>query len=255
MPDFGGGQTVLQDAYMDVRYLPYASLRIGKFKEPLSLERLQSGAELLFIERTISQNLAPNRDVGIQLYGDIADSVFTYQLGLFNGLFDGNSSDTDNQTDKDFAGRLFAQPFRGTDLGPLKGLGFGLAGTYGQQTGESESSLAFKTAGRSSFYRYVAAANVTGKGPQWRIAPQANYYWGPFGFMGEYIVSDSHIKGTLGATPDPVTHPRADERSLGWFVQASWVLTGEDASYKAVVPIDNFDPPNRRWVLLKSLAG
>jgi len=33
MPDFGLGTTSLQDAYMDVRYLPYASIRAGKFKE------------------------------------------------------------------------------------------------------------------------------------------------------------------------------------------------------------------------------
>ncbi len=247
MPDFGLGNTVLQDAYMDVRYLPYASIRAGKFKEPVSLERLQSGADLLFIERAISQNLAPNRDVGVMLYGDVADSVFSYQLGAFNGVFNGGSSDGDNQTDKDFAGRVFVQPFRATDIDPLKGFGFGVAGSYGQRTGEPESTLNFKTAGRSNFYQYVSAANVTGKGTQSRIVPQAYYYVGPFGLMGEYLRTESHIKGTLGTAPNPITHPEAGERARGWFVQASYVLTGEDASYKTVVPIDNFDPLNGRW--------
>jgi phosphate-selective porin OprO/OprP len=246
MPDFGGGQTVLQDAYMDVKYFPYAVLRAGKFKEPFSLERLQSGTDLLFIERAISQNLAPNRDVGIQLSGDVASSAFTYQLGIFNGVFDGASSDGDLQTDKDFVGRVFTQPFINTDWNPVKSLGFGLAGTIGKRSNEPESALTYKTAGRSNFYRYQANANVIGKGTQWRISPQAYYYWGPFGAMGEYIVSDGSIRGTLGTAPD-VTHPRADEHSTGWFLQASWVLTGENASYKGVVPIDNFDPFNRRW--------
>jgi len=247
MPDFGLGTTSLQDAYMDVRYLPYASIRAGKFKEPVSLERLQSGAELLFIERAISQNLAPNRDVGIVLYGDIANSAFTYQLGVFNGVFDGGSSDGDNATDKDFAGRVFAQPFVGAGIDPLKKLGFGIAGTYGQRTGDPESTLNYKTEGRSNFYQYVSTANVTGKGGQYRIVPQAYYYFGPFGLMGEYLRTESHIKGTLGTAPDPVTHPRADERDRGWFLQASYVLTGEDASYKSVVPINAFDPLNGRW--------
>jgi len=247
MPDFGQGQTVLQDAYMDVRYFPWASIRAGKFKEPVSLERLQSGADLLFIERAISQNLAPNRDVGFMLYGDSPDAVFSYQLGIFNGVFDGGSSDGDNQTDKDFAGRFFIQPFRATDFDPLKGLGFGLAGTYGERTGEPESALAFKTAGRSNFYRYDSTANVTGKGHQWRIVPQVYHYWGPFGLMGEYIRSDSHIKGTIGTAPSPVTNPEANEHNKGWFAQASWVITGEDASYRTVVPINNFDPMNGRW--------
>jgi phosphate-selective porin OprO and OprP len=248
MPDFGGGTTVLQDAYMDVRYLPYASFRAGKFKEPVSLERLQSGAELTFIERSIEDNLVPNRDVGFMLYGDLADSTFTYQLGIFNGVANGaKSSDGDNQTDKDFAGRVFVQPFRSIDVPPLKGFGFGVAGTIGQRTNEPESDLTYKTAGRSNFYQYIGAANVTGKGDQWRFVPQAYYYVGPFGVMGEYARTESHVKGTLGAAPNPITHPEADERNWGWFTQASYVLTGEDASYKAVVPIDNFDPMNGRW--------
>ena len=248
MPDFGGGTTVLQDAYMDVKYFPYASFRAGKFKEPVSLERLQSGAELTFIERSIFDNLVPNRDVGFMLYGDVADSTFTYQLGIFNGVANGaRSSDGDNQSDKDFAGRVFVQPFRSIDVPALKGFGFGVAGTIGQRTNEPESDLTYKTAGRSNFYQYISAANVTGKGDQWRLVPQAYYYVGPFGLMGEYARTESHVKGTLGAAPNPVTHPEADERNWGWFTQASYVLTGEDASYKAVVPIDNFDPMNGRW--------
>jgi len=248
MPDFGQGQTVLQDAYMDVRYWPWASVRAGKFKEPVSLERLQSGAELTFIERSIFDNLVPNRDVGFMLYGDVADATFQYQLGIFNGVANGaQSSDGDNQTDKDFAGRVFVQPFRTIDVDALKGFGLGVAGTYGQRTGEPESSLNFKTAGRQNFYQYISSANVTGKGEQWRFVPQAYYYVGPFGAMGEYGRTESHIKGTLGTAPNPITHPDADERTRGWFVQASYVLTGEDASYKAVVPIDNFDPLNGRW--------
>ena len=64
MPDFGGtgGTSItatLQDAYADVKYFPYARFRAGKFKEPFSLERLQSGSDLLFVERSISNSLAP----------------------------------------------------------------------------------------------------------------------------------------------------------------------------------------------------
>src|SRR6185503_12366863 len=54
MPDFGGASTVLQDAYARVTYFPYAQLTAGKFKSPMSLERLQSGADLTFIERSIA---------------------------------------------------------------------------------------------------------------------------------------------------------------------------------------------------------
>lgn len=245
MPDFGGGSTTLQDGYIDVNYFnPYVSLRAGKFKEPFSLERLQSGSELLFIERSIAQNIAPNRDVGVQLSGNVADGIFQYQLGIFNGLVDGGSSDGDLNSDKDFAGRVFVQPLKGAGVAAVEQLGVGLAGTYGNRT-DDNGAVNYRTAGRSSFYRY-ANNTVTGKGNQWRIAPQASWFWGPFGFMGEYYKSESAIKGTVG-TGDAATNPSADENSDGWFVQASWVLTGEEASYKMVTPINNFDPWNGRW--------
>ena len=45
-PDFGQGKVTLQDAYLNITYWDYASLRTGKFKAPLDLERLQSDRDL-----------------------------------------------------------------------------------------------------------------------------------------------------------------------------------------------------------------
>ena len=63
-PDFGQGRVTLQDAYINMTYWDYASLRTGKFKAPLDLERLQSDRDLEFSERSEIQNLVPNRDTG-----------------------------------------------------------------------------------------------------------------------------------------------------------------------------------------------
>jgi phosphate-selective porin OprO/OprP len=242
MPDFGGGNTVLQDAYGEINYFPWASLRAGKFKPPVSLERLQSGSELTFIERSILQNLVPNRDLGVQLAGDFLDSTFTYQVGIFNGVIDTEAGrDNDLTDDKDFAGRVFAHPFRPLEIGALRNLGFGLAGTYGNRHNESLSALAYKTAGRANYFVYNADAKVIGQGPQYRINPQLYYYFGPFGLMGEYAVSKQRVEGTAGG------FTRADYDSKGWFLQASYVLTGEDNTYKSVTPINNFDPLQGRW--------
>jgi phosphate-selective porin OprO/OprP len=244
MPDFAGSTLVLQDAYADINYLPYASIRAGKFKEPFSLERLQSGAELLFIERSLAQNISPNRDVGIQLFGNVLENSLEYQLAVFNGVQDGGNSDEDRNSDKDFVGRVFTQPFKTLGIPALESLGFGVAGTYGNRT-DDNGAVNFRTTGRSSFYRY-ANSTVTGKGTQWRVAPQGYWFWGPFGFMGEYYKSEGRIKGTVGTGDDAVTSS-ANENTDGWFAQASWVITGEPASYKMVTPINNFDPFNGRW--------
>ena len=65
MPDFGGGTTVLQDAYIVARFFPQFRVRAGKFKPPVGLERLASASDILFVERALPTGLVPNRDLGV----------------------------------------------------------------------------------------------------------------------------------------------------------------------------------------------
>jgi len=248
MPDFGLGTTTLQDAYMDINYFgPEVKLRAGKTKVPFSLERLQSAQNLLFIERAISQNLAPNRDVGFYLFGDLLDSIVGYQAGVFNGEQDGGSVDGDVNDGKELAARLFGFPFKETDLPYLQGLGVGLAGTYGADDGGNDvTNTNYRTSERVSFFRYRSPSNttVTAQGNRNRVSPQGYYFWGPFGLQGEYIRSKVGVQWE-GNTSGAITQREFDNE--GWFVQASYVLTGEDATYGTLVPINNFDPRNGRW--------
>lgn len=248
MPDFGGtgGTTInpsIQDAYADVKYWPYARFRAGKFKEPFSLERLQSGTDMAFIERSIANYLAPNRDVGFMLHGDVfGNKLFYYELGIFNGVVDGGSTDGDANSDKDFAGRIFLHPFVTTDWDWAKGFGVGFAGTYGNDSDDPIDGTRVRTDGLSTIYRI--ASGTVGDGIHSRWSPQFYYYWGPFGMMGEYIWSDQDARLENSETGE-VTKGRFTNN--GGFIQASWVLTGEDATYKRVVPYNNFDPANGYW--------
>jgi len=72
MPDFGQGRTVIQDAYVTARFKPAAQLTVGKFKSPVGLERLQSANDMRWVQRAFPTSLAPNRDMGLQLGGDLA---------------------------------------------------------------------------------------------------------------------------------------------------------------------------------------
>ena len=249
MPDFGNGSTVLQDAFARITYFPYAQLTAGKFKSPMSLERLQSGAELTFIERSLVNNFAPNREVGIALGGSVLGDRLSYQVGVFDGSVDGGLNDGDTTSDKDIQGRVFAEPFKGTDIGPLKGLGLGLGATYGTAKAESYSGINYRTAGRSTFFRFDTPTGTTVNfdGTRTRFAPQAYYYWGPFGFMGEYMLGTTDLERVVVPRTGPTQRTDGELDTDGWFGQVSYVLTGEDATYKQVVPINNFDPWNGRF--------
>jgi phosphate-selective porin OprO/OprP len=242
VPDFAGSSPQIFDAYMNYRYAPWLQLRAGKFKVPIGLEQLQSDQYTFFNERALPTALVPNRDIGFQLWGDVADGRLSYAAGVFNGVGDGrNSANSDFEDHREFAGRLFFQPFNGTDITPLQKLGFGLAGSWGNVSSNSTGlPSGLLTDGQQQFFAYTN--NVVANGTHWRLSPQGYYYYGPFGFMGEYVISDQKVtKGKVSA----------DLQNTAWQVTGSWVLTGEDVSYSGVTPKHPFDPRANHWGALQ----
>jgi phosphate-selective porin OprO/OprP len=243
MPDFGVGTTVLQDAHIDVRLSPAFRIRAGKFKPPVGLERLQSGADLLFVERALPTNLVPNRDLGIQLGGDIAGGVVSYAVGVFNGVPDGTSADADTNNDKDAAGRIFFQPFiKGT--GPFKNLGFGVSASQGKQVGTftAPNLSPYKTPGQQNFFTYRADSTAVGTtvadGTRYRLSPQGYFYSGPFGLLAEYVISRQDVRRDLVS---------ATLEHKSWQVAGSWVIAGGEPTYRSVNPKTVFDPAAHTW--------
>jgi phosphate-selective porin OprO and OprP len=244
MPDFGQGTTTLYDAYMEARFSPYFKVRAGKFKPPVGLERLQSAADTLFVERALPTNLVPNRDLGIQVSGDVNGGVVSYQAGVFNGAVDlGNQADADTNNSKDTEGRIFFQPFLAAG-GPLKNLGFGVAATTGIHEGTvtAPGLPSYRTPAQQTFFSYrsdgTAAGTVVANGRHTRFAPQGYFYSGPFGLLAEYVESKQAV--TRGAVS-------ADLQHTSWQTAASWVLTGDEASFRGVSPKKVFDPAAHTW--------
>jgi phosphate-selective porin OprO and OprP len=239
-PDFGQGASVLFDAYADVKVAPAFAVRVGKFKPPVDLERLQSASDIVFAERSLATNLAPNRDVGLQLSGDISSGVFTWQAGVFNGVPDLGNGDTDLSDAKDFAGRVFVQPFK---RGTLAGLGVGISGTAGLERGNTTTSglASYRTPGQQTFFRYASSAstpatNAFADGQRARLAPQAYFYSGPLGLHGEYIQSWQEVTRVATATTT------AKLKHTAWQTTGSYFLTGEKNSFRSAAPKRPFDP-------------
>lgn len=250
MPDFGQGQTVLYDAYMEARFNPAFRVRAGKFKPPIGLERLQSATDILFVERALPTNLVPNRDLGIQIGGDVAGGAVSYALGVFNGVPDLGNGDTDSNNDKDVAARVFFQPFVAGN-GPLKGLGFGVGASQGNQTGTLTATglPAYRTPGQQTFFSYrsdgTAAGTVVADGTRFRLAPQGYFYSGPFGLLAEYTISRQDVQRNL--VSDTLEHK-------AWQVAASWVLAGGEASFRGVNVKKVWDPAAHTYGALEIAA-
>jgi phosphate-selective porin OprO/OprP len=237
-PDFGQGTTVLFDAYTDVKIAPAFAVRAGKFKPAVDLERYQSASDIVFAERALATNLAPNRDVGLQLSGDLGSGAFTWQAGVFNGVPDLGNGDGDVSDAKDFAGRVFFQPFK---TGTLGGLGVGVAGTTGLERGTAAAPAlaSYRTPGQQTWFRYASstttpANNVFANGRRARLAPQAYLYTGPLGLHAEYIQSWQAVS-RAGAATVKLKH-------TAWQTTGSFFLTGEKNSFKSAAPKKAFDP-------------
>jgi len=234
MPDFGGGTSALFDAYVEGRFSKLLRVRAGKFKPPLGLERSQSATDLAFVERAAPTGLAPQRDVGLQVGGEALDGHFEYQVGAFNGSIDGAMADTASSDGKDYAARIFWQPFGSADGTPRTvDLGIGLAASRGDQSGSATAPglPSFRTAGSQTFFSYRADGTATGTaiadGRRTRLLPQAWLYVGRFGALFEYTRSEQHVRR------DQVERDLENE---AWQTQLSWVLTGERNSFRGVEP-------------------
>lgn len=263
-PEFAGNgagdAASIVDAYIDLKFNPAFTLRAGKVKGPVALERLQSGGAITFIERGFPTELAPNRDLGLQLQGEFAESTISYTLGYYNGTADGRDvtgGDVDNR--KEVGARLFFEPFK-NEPGVLQGLGFGIGSSFGtKQQGSNNAAGAnsflprYRTPGQNSFFNYrgavtgnasatppvAASTGVYADGDHTRIAPQLYFYRNSFGLLAEHISSEQELA---------IDTARESLKNTAYQVVTSYVLTGEDASFRGVTkPVNPYTAGGEGW--------
>ncbi len=258
MPDFGQGRSVIQDAWVTARFNPSAQLTVGKFKSPVGLERLQGSGDIRWVQRAFPTALVPNRDIGLQLGGEVGGGRLSYQAAYLNGSTDVSSSetftDTDINDDKEYALRLFAQPFAESESFALRGLGFGVAGTYTDQAGNATQPLlpSFRSPGQATFFRYRAAGTTPGTiadGERTRIAPQAYYHFGGLGLMAEYTEVSQDVSRVVTAGNRTGTVD-----TDAWQFAASYFLTGEEAAFRGFKPKTTFSPSEGTWGAFEVVA-
>ena len=246
-PEFGGNAVSLLDFWGELRFAPAANIRVGRFKEPVGLENLQSSRAVTFIERGLPTGLVPGRDIGVQLHGQLLEQTLSYAVGIFNGAADGGDAtppDADNR--HDIAGRIFAEPFR-NNPGLLQNLGIGVAGTIGNDAGNAGSGAgspansaaivsAYKTTGQNKFFSYRGA--TLAEGSRSHLSPQAYWYNRNYGLLAEYVISRQQLVN--GANAGSV-------KNQSYEFTANYVLTGEDASYKGIKPKSPFRAGADGW--------
>jgi hypothetical protein len=141
-------------------------------------------------------------------------------------------------------------PFADADSFALRGLGFGIAGTYVDVSGDPTNSLlsTYRTPGQQVFFRY--RGNTTGlpagatyaDGERLRFTPQFYYSYGQFGLLGEYaeVRQDVTRRTASGVRSDSLDNS-------AWQLAAHWFLTGEEESFRGFKPGSVFDWDKGTW--------
>ncbi len=254
--NLAAGTVDLLDVNLDWKIRPELNLRVGKFKPPTGLERLLATPRAPFVEGSFVTALQPNRDLGIQLFGELfgkngGQGLVEYQAGLFDGARDGQNNTTDNNNDKDLYVRLFSNPFARTDIDLLRGFSVGVSGSRGYHNdynspavravvGSSSNAIsgtisvtvtpsvtngiASYSTGRQTFFSYNNTDD-TSEGLLTRLSPQASYYYGPLGLIAEYTQTTQTVR--LAAFSNDLTN-------TAWALTGSYFLTGEKNAYKSI---------------------
>jgi phosphate-selective porin OprO/OprP len=232
-PDFGSGTFTLQDAYLDTRFSPAFVVRVGKGKTPFGLERLTPASTVVFFERGLPNALVPNRDVGLQVLGDLPGGSVSYAVAVMNGVPDGGSGDADTDDSKDVIGRIVVRPFgpQAADRDkqkPSSGLTLAFAGSTGSQSG------ALPTIRTSSLFQsFLTYTGASADGRLNRYSPQASYYFKRFGGFSEYVHTSVPMR--RAAVHRRIAHD-------GWQLAGSFALTaGDTVSDRGVRPAHDFD--------------
>jgi phosphate-selective porin OprO/OprP len=262
LPDFGNGKVVVQDSFMNVHYWDEFQFMVGKFKEPVSYEELIFDRFVPTLERSLIDQLAPARDVGMMVHGEnLLKNQLDYAVGVFNGEING---DVDTNKIHDFAGRIAWRPFN-YDVLPdyLHLIQFGISGTAGvEQEALSLTGVGNETIRTPAGVPWLTfEKNAYANGIRTRAYPEFSYFYDQLGFMAEYLRMDQQIQSGMqetvtttttvktGKTTTKVTTTRIindnpkDIRFEGYQFTLTYLLTGEKRTqYSEMIrPLRPFD--------------
>jgi phosphate-selective porin OprO/OprP len=208
----------LFDWRLDIPFFNNSVISIGKQKEPISGERVQSMLFNHMQERTaVADALLPSRNVGIVWNGSSPEKYSSWGFGVFNDWFDADQDFDESATQ--YMGRLTWAPLRSADDSNLVHLG------GGYRYSDAKEGFRYRTEpefNQSPVYVDTSFGQDSELLPAdkletWNI--ELSWRRGPLWLASEYTRSD--VK-----SPE-YGNPKFD----GYWLGLSWILTGEMRAY------------------------
>jgi len=223
--EFAGNNTTVTDALLGYSGLENTELKLGSFKEPFSSDFLTSDESNVFIEFAPLNIFTPERSIGIGFatHGDnwsVAAGGFGEGTGTAAGVDEGSA----------VTGRVTYAPINE----PGRVFHFGGSASYRMTDDNDSVTLSANLGGANRATTAVSTGAIAGVDDTMTVGLDASAILGPVMLQGRYVRS-SLDTGAGDADFD------------GYYVQASYALTGESMTYNAangslrrIKPAENF---------------
>jgi phosphate-selective porin OprO/OprP len=219
--DFADSKLTLKDAFIAYGGFSRAGLRIGQFKEPISLEALTSSRHITFMERGLPNALLPSRHLGA--LGSVQGETWLLQGGLFGqSASDVGSSDLSGSEGWAATARATIAPLMEEDR--LVHLGGSISRRTPDASSGTAQEVSFKARPETHVDRtaWLDTGDIEDVDNTVLMGLEAVGVFGPASVQGEYMRTS--ING-LDSTDDAVVD--------GAYVLVTWFPMGGSRAYRS----------------------
>lgn len=217
-----------RDVYLQVKELPLlGNVRVGHFKEPLSLEEMTSSRFITFMERSLCNTFVPAFDTGVMALNNTENERATWQFGVFAA---GQDTPPYITEDSAVAGDGTAGAARATwtpwydEATAGRGLlHLGCGYRYIDLTSSTQRVRARPEVAVGPYVvdtRIGGVDTLTGVQNLQTVVPEVAFVYGPFSVQAEYFAAQY-------TRDEGLTNPMF----RGGYIFASYFLTGENRGY------------------------
>ncbi len=214
--DFNSATAPINDAVVSYHGYNPIVVTVGNFKEPFSMNQLQSDNTTTFTERSLMDTFAPGRNFG----GAIGAAVKNWTVT--GGVYGGNANTSPDTNGVSGTVRVTYAPI----LTDTQVLHFGVAGSY-RALDSSGLTPSFSSKPEDFVFNkaLVNTGSLTNASDIGRVGAEGLYQFGPWRVQGEYTHVD--VGGRNG---------QADRSFDGGYVEAGWVINGQGRTYRLTPP-------------------
>ncbi len=223
----------IRDVWVNYALGPFLNFQFGQFRQPFGQENRTSDTMLPLMDRSIATRgfvVPGGREMGLMVWGDIGDDVFTYEVMVDGGEGEGRPP---VDATPDFAGRFLVKPFGSIKL--IKDVRFGISGRHGERDPESVAYNITSTASQQGYvffgstYKDSAGrrTNIIPSGGQNVIGGEVMFPVGPVDIAGEAYYAAYHTREAVDGYQLTNTERLGTMSGVGLTTWVTWWALGD----------------------------